>query len=162
MGSVLHLHHMCRGLIRRLLQWRRKQKNRSNKRLLSQIDNFSGLGGEKGVQSARFVNRKGRRSLFVTEDSSSARLQCDKMAQLRLWIQRGGGPIYVSAKRTQFICFGKHHLSSRTIMSCAIKNAGKKLGSFSKTNPIRGVFLLLLTQIADSESVKLRGHQWLC
>jgi len=47
----------------------------------------------------------------------------------------GGGPIYVSAKRTHRFCLGKQHLSVRATIGYTIKGRRKTVGSFSKTNP---------------------------
>jgi hypothetical protein len=48
------------------------------------------------------------------------------------------GPIYVSAKRTQFSSTTKRHLTKRATRRYAIENGAEYLGSFSKTNPILG------------------------
>jgi hypothetical protein len=50
------------------------------------------------------------------------------------------GPLYVSAKRTQIIFFGKQHLCNWMAMSYATKKRSENLGSFSETNPISGGF----------------------
>jgi hypothetical protein len=55
--------------------------------------------------------------------------------------RRSGGPIYVSAKRTQFFCDKKHGLSDCGVMGSDEKIRENNLGSFWKTNPILGGIL---------------------
>src|ERR1035441_4315191 len=51
---------------------------------------------------------------------------------------QGRGPLYVSAKRTQFISFGKPYLYNWSAMNYAVRKWSNNVGSFLKTNPISG------------------------
>ena len=76
-----------------------------------------------------------RRSAFATRQVSA-----DRRAALPTSTSQGErrGPIYVSAKRTQFFSTTKQHLTNRATRCYAMKMWAKYLGSFWKTNPILG------------------------
>src|SRR5580698_3907400 len=86
--------------------------------------------------------RRGKKQFTITLQKV-ARLprrmvvRCGKM----LLKSGSGWPIYVSTKRTQFIWREKHGLSDCEANGSSGKFSSKKLGSFSKTNPIWRLFM---------------------